>query len=249
MALNWHFYEPDQSFPLMDILRNPLNLGRSRRSNSWPSPAPPNINLARTPAAWLKMQDIASGKEVIQFVKPGSHTFLARVYDPVMVVMKGADRSGVADRSKAFSQRFGRILNIHLLPLALALISIIALVSILMNYLLWNELPDNSEDREEDRPSLMVTTLPKSHDLDVLKLSACGKGHVVSVGLDRITSIFFFDSQSGTYKHYSLKTTCWVPPVWPIQAAAIDHTGTYLALCNDFGRVAIWDVPKQRQKQ
>ncbi|KAL1642378.1 hypothetical protein SLS58_005452 [Diplodia intermedia] len=245
LALNWHFFDHDRRpFSFVNILR----IFRLRtKSNVLDPLPPPPINQARTPEAWLKMQDNISAKELIDFVKPGYHSFVARVYEPLTVVMKDADRRGAANQAPSVFAALRDLAEQHFFPFALAIVFAIAAVTLLMNYLLWNELPE--EDAEsgvgDDQP-LSVRSLPKSHELDVVKVAPCSQGHFVAISLDRLTSIWFLDHRTHAYSHVILQTSALQPPLWPIVAAAIDDTGHWVALLTDSGRVALWSLAERR---
>ncbi|KAF1989457.1 hypothetical protein K402DRAFT_402094 [Aulographum hederae CBS 113979] len=249
LALNWHFLNHDQPYSIMQILRHPIRFGRKKTLpfDQWPSP--PEIHAERTPGAWLKMQDHATGREMIRFVKPSGHAFIARVYDPVMVVLKDSIRGGGEKKAVSFWLKLRTALDAHLFPFLLALITTMAIVSLLMNYLLWNELPeDELLDDDADAPVLSVKTLPKSHDLDIIKVASCIKGHAVTVGLDRRLVINHHDTRTDSYSQNILFPSSGPFPYWPIIAAAIDDSGTWLALCSDNGTLAIWNFVERAFK-
>ncbi|KAK5020305.1 hypothetical protein LTR16_004021 [Cryomyces antarcticus] len=94
MGLNWHYFDNEnQAQTVLQFLRK---LWRQRRLSAalMPAPVPPPMNRTRTPTAWLKMQDYDTAKEIIQFIRPQAHSLIARIYDPLIIVLHGADRSG-----------------------------------------------------------------------------------------------------------------------------------------------------------
>lgn len=244
-VLNWHFFDHDRRpFSFVNILRFLRVTSRQESQEVLP---PPPINQARTPEAWLKMQDFISAKELIDFVKPGFHSFVARVYEPLTVVMKDADRRGAAGQIPSVFVAIRDLAEQHFFPFALAIVFAIAAVTLLMNYLLWNELPEeDTESGVGDDEPLSVRSLPKSHELDIVKISTCSQGHIVSISLDRLTSIWFLDHRTHTYSHVILQTSALHPPLWPIVAAAIDDTGHWVAILTDSGRVALWSLAERR---
>ncbi|KAJ9647738.1 hypothetical protein H2199_001512 [Coniosporium tulheliwenetii] len=247
IALNWHFFDSENSALSVLQLFRLMRAAKKLRAHRDPLAIPPPINQARTLAAWLRMQDYDTAKEFVHFVKPYGHSFVVRLYEPLTVVMKGANRRGAMDESSSFLVALRNIAEEHFFPIALAVVFAIAIVTLLMNYLLWNELSEEEPEVEDDvDPVISINTLPKSHALDIVKLAACGRGHVVSVSLDRSTSIYLFDARSKTYSKVSLKTASMSPPLWPIIATAIDETGQWLALCTDTGRLAFWNFAERR---
>jgi len=116
-----------------------------------------------------------------------------------------------------------------------------------MQYLLWNELSEDDTDVDSTSMSILsVKILPKAHKLDIVKLTACPKGHLITIGLDRITAISLFDTTGHTYSFNALNTTKMTPPFWPINEVAIDDNGTWSALCAGDGNVAFWNLPEKR---
>ena len=246
LALNWHFFDNDNPAFSFRRMMNHVHATKSNSSSTVrPQPPPPPINQARTPAEWLRMQDHDTAKELITFIKPNAYSFIARVYDPLLIVLKGADGRYGRNEPESFLIIIRQLAEQHFFPVALAVVSTIAFVTLLMNYLVWNELPEEFEDRDTNEQRLMVSSLPKSHSLDVVWLKACGKGHLVSISLDRLTSIWFHDRNRG-YTNTLIRTGSMTPSLWPIVAGSIDDSGNWLALCARNGQVAFWSLPERR---
>jgi hypothetical protein len=190
------------------------------------------------------MQDHDTAKEFIRLIKPNAHSFVARVYDPVLVVLKGADGREARAQALSFLSILRQMAEQHFFPVALAVVFTIAGVALLTNYLLSNELPEDTEEGTEE-PSLVVKTLPRTHDLDIIRLTSCGRGHVVSISLDRSTSIWYHDRARG-YSHTILKEANSKPTLWPIIATTIDDSGRFLALLTNKGQIALWGLIERR---
>jgi hypothetical protein len=142
---------------------------------------------------------------------------------------------------------FWDLIHKHLYPFLLAVIFSVGAVTILMQYMLWDELPEEDSDVANATSSILsLETLPKTHRLDVIKLSACGKGHLISVSLDRLISISLFHPSSHEYSQNVLTMTAMTPPLWPIVSIAIDDNGTWAALCTASGNVALWNLKERR---
>merc|ERR1711981_673841 len=94
-----HFYESGNS--LWSLLHSVRPMFASHPGNNAPFIAPP-INQARTPAAWLRIQDYRYAQEVLHYVKPTAHSIIARVYDPVVLVLKQSNRIGHALQDESF---------------------------------------------------------------------------------------------------------------------------------------------------
>ncbi|KAF2182242.1 hypothetical protein K469DRAFT_691469 [Zopfia rhizophila CBS 207.26] len=242
LALNWHFFDCD-SRPFS--LRRLLALARQEKNKSNSLWAPPPINQARTPADWLRIQDHNTAKELIGFVKMNSHSFIARVYDPILIVLNGADGRDATQKSESLLNFLRHLAHEHAFPAALIVVFLIAGITLLMNYLLWNGVPEDDEDGADDEILFCVKTLPNSQTLDIVRLTSCPKGHLVSTSLDRSTSIWMH-SQGRTYANITLQTAGMKPKLWPIVASAVDDAGTLLALCTDTGQIAFWSFSSQR---
>lgn len=243
LVLNWHF--DHQTLSLGRLVRW-ARQGGKRRLNV--IPAPPPINQARTPAAWLRMQDYETAQEVVRFVRPDSHRFVARVYDPLTVVLEGADRAADATLTPSAIRALWRYVEAHLFPFMLTVVFTIAVVTVLMNYLLWNELPVE-EPGVEVETDLKVVHLPNTHSMDVVKLWTCAQGHMVSISLDRVITMWFCHPKTREYSPSVIQPLVELPQLWPIVAATIDDTGTWLALCTATGRVALFALPSRDIKR
>lgn len=244
LGLNTHFYESGNM--LVSLLYSVRSMFASHAANNIQFIAPP-INQARTPAAWLRIQDYRYAQEVLQFVKPTAHSIIARVYDPLVIVLKGANRRGQSLQEESFFGSLWSLFRKHLYPFLLAVIFSVAFVMLLMQYLLWNELPDEEAESEEIKSSILkVENLPKSHRLDVIHIAGCGKGHLVSVSLDRLITFSLFDQRSHHYSLSSALATAIPTPVWPIVALAIDDSGHWAAICSQDGNVVFWNMIERR---
>lgn len=248
LAVNWHFFDSDS--------RNldPRNLlGKISKRSAKPAvdstifKSPP-FNQARTPAEWFRIQDHNTAREMVGFIKPSSHSFVARVYDPLLVVMKGAKGRGTQNRHQTLIEVIRHFAHDHAFPAALIAVLIIAIVTLLMNYLLWSGLPDENTDSEDDEErSFKVRTLPVPQALDIVRLAACPKGHLATTSLDKTTSLWTPDRTSALgYTHTLLNTAKLKPRLWPIVASALDDDGRLLALASDTGQLGLWSIPLKR---
>ena len=247
LGLNMHFYESGNS--LRSLVHSVRSMFASHSGNNVPFIAPP-INQARTPAAWLRIQDYRYAQEVLQYVRPTAHSIVARVYDPLVIVLKSSNRTGHALQDESFFSLLWSLFRKHLYPFLLAVIFSVAFVTLLMQYLLWNELPDEEGEMEDTKTSILrVENLPKSHRLDVIHIAACSKGHLVSVSLDRLITFSLFDQRTHQYSLSSALATAMTPAMWPIVALTIDDSGTSAALCSQSGDVLLWNMLERRADQ
>ncbi|KAI9698946.1 MAG: hypothetical protein M1836_003135 [Candelina mexicana] len=248
-TLNWHFLEDEKltqsPFRLLQLLFSNRVTSRSKS----PSILAQSINQARTPTAWLKLQDHNTAREAIRVVKPQAHSFVARVYDPLVFVLQGADRSGNQDSTRRLLAAILRLVREHSFPFALALVLSIAAVTLLMNYLLWNELAGSPDETGSDESQLSVITLFKGHILDVVMLQASAKGILASVGLDRSICIWTLNIGKVGFDRRILRTDSSIRSLWPIVALAVGPCGQWLAICSISGNISLYSLRENRFTQ
>jgi Sterol-sensing domain of SREBP cleavage-activation len=244
LLAQWHFFHNE------DPTRTLSRLLRLLRADNKPQLPPVtllsvDVNQARTPTSWLRLQDHETAREVIQVVKPNSHSYIARVYDPLVLVLEGSDRTSSHGGIRPFLPAVYDFVKHQSMVFIMSVIFIVAAVSLLMNYLLWNEDemaggPD--EDRAEDNPLLGVKTLRKQHELDVAMIATGPEGIIVSVGLDR--RILVWDLRHGANSHIVDTHNRDVSP-FPVCAIAVDSSAEWLALLSASGQVMLWNITKR----
>lgn len=243
LTAQWHFFENESfSQTVSRIIRHLKSEPHtSKRTNA--SLLSVDVHQARTPTAWLKMQDHETAHEVINIIKPKGHSYIARVFDPLVFVLDGSDRTPTSFGVQPFLPAAYDFARHQSTPFIIILLLFIAGVSLLMNYLLWNELPGGEEDdRPEDDPLLSLKTLSHGHALDVVLLKASGEGVVASVGLDR--RIRVWDIRRGGVGYIVHDPESDIDP-FPVLAMAIDSDSNWLALLSrDF--VSLWNIPEKR---
>jgi hypothetical protein len=242
-AINWHFFDSNDKTLSLGTIRRRL-MSRTSKGSIDATWRPPPINQARTPADWLRIQDHNTARELFGFIKPGAHSFVARIYDPLLVVSKGAHGRDRSQSPMSLKDGFLRFAKAHAFPAALIVVLLIAGVTLFMNYLLWTGLPENLDEEEDDEATFSVKTLSAPQTLDVVRLVSCSKGHLASISLDRSTSIWF-NSRQG-YMQTTLQTATMETRLWPIHATAMDDGGHYLALCGEGGQIGLWSMSASR---
>ncbi len=240
----WHFFDNECSFQtisrLLRLFRSESQLPRSSSA----SLLSVDINQARTPTSWLKMQDQETAHEVIQVIKPHASSYVARVYDPLVFVLNGADRTRTEFGVRPFLPAAYDFARHQFVPFIITVLIFVAGISLLMNYMLWNELPEgDGEERPEDDPLLSITTLKKGHTLDVMLLTASSEGVLVSVGLDRWIRVW--DVRKGIMSYLVRDPELDVNP-FPVLAIAIDNNSNWLAILSAKDRVFLWNIPERR---
>lgn len=220
-------------------------------SRTAPSPqAAPNkllsvdIHQARSPTAWLQMQDHETAKEVIQVVKPHATSYIARVYKPLTFILAGSDRTPNEFGVRPFLPAVYDFTRNNMTMFLISIIFTEAVLAVLMSYLLWNELPEpEDENSREDAPILSVLTLNKGHDLDIIHLASSKYGIIAAVGLDRRIQIW--DVRQGLSSYNVHQVSSQVDP-FPVLAIAIDSNANWLAFLSAKDQVFLWNIPEKR---
>lgn len=241
LVLQGHFF--DNESPLRTLSRA---LQFVRPDHQLPSPPAAqlsvDINQARSPTAWLRMQDHETAREVIHVIKPNAHSYVARVYDPLVFVLEGSDRTPTKAGVRMFLPAAYDFARHQSTVFVISVLIVVAAVSLLMNYLLWDEEDTGQDDdgtiHKED-PLMTVTSLTPGHDLDVVMLSASPEGVVVSVGLDRRIKVW--DLRQKDRSHYISPTANELSP-FPILAMEIDEQADWVALLSVTGRLMLWNI-------
>lgn len=244
LAINWHFFDSNGRKLSVHTIKEGLFRRQPKRQelSTW---NPPFINQARTPADWLRLQDHNTAKELFGFIKPGAHNFVAKIYDPLLVVSQNATGRDLAQKTSSLTEIFRHFARGHAYSAALMVAFLIAGVTLLMNYLLWTGLPETTGEEKEDEDAMFnVETLSAVQALDIVLLTSSPKGHIASVSLDRTTSIWLHD-QNG-FRQTTLKTAAMKPKLWPIVASTMDDAGNSLALCSNNGLIALWSLTATR---
>jgi hypothetical protein len=247
LALNVHFSDTENlSRRFYLAFASLLGIKASSTNELFPAFAPPPINQARTPQAWLRIQDYQSAQEVIKFINANRTSLVARVYEPLIVLRKGSDRSGIPLKFNALQILWG-MLDRHSYPFFLVLVFTMASVALLMQYLLWNELPeDESNQMETPEFQINTTTLPKTHRLDIFNMVPSTKGSLATVALDRTISTSIFNSSTQTYSVQTFSATSIAPTFWPVRSICLQDGGNWLALCNGSGNIVLWSIHDQK---
>ncbi|KAJ4296646.1 hypothetical protein N0V90_006694 [Kalmusia sp. IMI 367209] len=243
LAINWHFFDSNGRKLSVHTIKESL----LRRQTGLQEPStwsPPPINQARTPADWLRIQDHNTAKELFSFINPHAHSFVARIYDPLLVVSKNATGRDIAQKPSSLADSIRHFARGHAYSAALIVAFLIAGVTLLMNYLLWTGLPEGAGEEEDEDDLFNVETLSATQALDIVRLTSSPKGHIVSVSLDRTTSVWLHD-QNG-FRQSILQTAVMKPKLWPIIASTIDDGGSVLALCSDDGLIGLWNLAASR---
>ncbi|KAI9766074.1 MAG: hypothetical protein M1840_006781 [Geoglossum simile] len=246
-ALNWHFFDNESPVQSLSRLVNTFRSNQSIRALEPLTTPTATVNQARSPTSWLRLQDHDTAKEVIRLVKPHAHSFVARVYDPLVFVTRGADRGKPENTKDSFP--YTRLPTVpdaagdHILPFALLIVLIVAVVTILMNYLLWSGVSDDITGvTDPTEPPLSIKTYSGGHALDVAILSASSSGTLASLGLDRrviVRSLKMGWSRNVTVKFQPMEME---RSFWPVVSLALDDCANWLAICSRSGLISLLDL-------
>lgn len=238
LSLNYHFFERHEK---ASSLRYLLGLAKEGAPTvaEFDTFTPPPMNATLTPGEWMRMQDFETAREVMRLAKPGADSFIIRVFAPLVVVLSGADRTGVPLGTMAWFHALKGFAIHHFYPVAVAIIFAVAFVAVLMNILLYNEANGDgsieSEDRfQQEEESLKVVDIALPHKLDIVKLAVTSKGHLATVALDRSIAILRLDRIQQAYSAFALPNEVLCQLHWPIREVVLDDNADLLACrCGD----------------
>jgi hypothetical protein len=230
LSLNYHFFERKETvMKLRHLLGFVVGHGDDDLTEYESFAAPP-MNATLTPGEWIRMQDFDTAREVMRLVKPGAHNLVIRIFSPLIVVLSGADRTGVPQGMDAVASALRGFALHHFYPFAVVVVFVVAFVAVLMNFLLWNETPDSSTEaaeRAEDGLSALHIELP--HRLDIVRITSSPKGHFATIGLDRSVAVSVYDRAQALYLVDNLTLELNGVLTWPLRNFAIDESGELLA--------------------
>ncbi|KIH90823.1 sterol regulatory element-binding protein cleavage-activating protein [Sporothrix brasiliensis 5110] len=238
----WHFFENESiSHTLNRMFTYGIGYGGSRNNlTDWSSASSQlrDLHQARSLTSWLRLQDHETAREVIRVVKPEAHSYIARVYEPLVLVLKGSDRmQSVTERP--FLPAVYDFFRHQSTPFLVVILVLTAAMRIFLNYLLWDEMADNSGDVDApNEPTLSVKTLDQGHALDVALLAASSDGLVVSVGLDRWIRVW--NLPRGGVNYPLRKRDALSDDPFPV-LLAIDNDSTWLAILSH-NNVMLWNL-------
>jgi hypothetical protein len=242
LFLNVHFSDSDSVGRMfLRFIMGPFarsNNSRQDTSRSLIFTSSP-INSPRTPQTWLKLQDHQSAREVIKYIKPQAHILVARIYEPLVLVFRGADRTQIPLRESSLRLLLTSAQN-HVYPLLLGLISMVGIVTLLMQYLLWNEIPPD----EEETPSvkLNVKRIPAAHNLDIFQVATNQRGHILALDLDRGVVLYSLDDSQQLHKPKLIHDGSGNSAFMSNPMVCLDESGGWIGIWDAAGSVDIWNV-------
>lgn len=234
LIAQWHFFDEDSVFKsFLRLWRG----GEPPRSVGNKTSLLKDINQARSPTSWLRLQDHETAREVINIIKPSSYSYIARVYEPLVFVLKGSDRIPDTKELRLLPAAYDFVHH-QLTRFLVFVVVVVAALRLLTNYLLWeDEAAMGDDDGADPEPLLSVTSWNTGHVLDVVMLVNAPNGQLVSVGLDRGIRVWHIRSRGSSY---AITDTPDSSP-FPVLAIAIDDDSKWLALLSP-SRISLWDL-------
>ncbi|TQV99112.1 Sterol regulatory element-binding protein cleavage-activating protein [Cordyceps javanica] len=198
------------------------------------------IHQARSPNSWLRLQDHETAQEVINAIKPSAFSYTAKVYDPLVFVLKNSNRMPPQQKKKFLPAAYDFV-DHQLAEFVISIVLVGACLRLLASYLLLAD-EDTKGDLPESaaNPSLSVKTLSGGHLLDVAMIAASTDGQIVSAGLDRTIRVWNVRSD-GT--DYELPGTSQLGgrDLFPILGIAVDTESKWLAIMS-MTQIWLWHL-------
>ncbi|KAI9158801.1 Sterol regulatory element-binding protein [Paramyrothecium foliicola] len=237
LIAQWHFFDDENIFgTLLRAYRKPRAMPGSNTARGAPLE---NIHQARSLTSWLRLQDHETAREVINIIKPSSYSYTARVYEPLVFVMKNSDRMPRAKEGSLLPAAYDFIHH-QLTRFFVMIIVVIAAIRLLTSYLLWEDEASIDDQHDPNETTLLsVKSLSGGHALDVAMLAASSDGHVVSVGLDRLIRVW--DVRSGGPSYVITDGNQVGESTFPVLAMAIDDASKWLAILSSF-QITLWNL-------
>lgn len=239
LSLNYHFFEHREQATSLShlfklIKKGPPNLG------DFDTFAPLPINATLTPGQWMRMQDFDTAKEVMRLAAPGADSFIIRIFSPLIIVLPGADRTGIEQQEWTTALR--SFAMHHFYPVATAVVFAVAFVAVLMNFLLYTEHEDEQDPNSGKDDALQVKSVTLPHRLDIIKLACTKNNHMVSIGLDRTIAISLYDRTENNHRVLCVSNDVLSQISWPVHCTTLEDAGEWMAChCGD-GQIVLYDV-------
>ncbi|EGX92551.1 Sterol regulatory element-binding protein cleavage-activating protein [Cordyceps militaris CM01] len=204
------------------------------------SPQLEEVHQARSPGSWLRLQDHETAREVINAIKPSAFSYTAKVYDPLVFVLKNSNRTP-PQKKKNFLPAVYDFVDHQLAEFVISIVLVCACLRLLASYLLLadEETRDNFSDSGENS-SLSVKTLSGGHALDVVMIAASADGRVVSAGLDRTIRVWDVRSDSASYELPGTKLLDG-REMFPILGIIVDVESQWLAILS-MTQIRLWNL-------
>jgi len=244
LALNWHFSD----YSLSALRRKSWSALTDSETFTAVEPPPPPTDQSNYPSSRVRMQDYDDALHFMSIVNPGPQSFTARVFSPLIMVLSEADRSGVPLDRYGWLSAVRNLAMHHVYPFALVVVFVVAFVTALMNFLLWNERVDDGEKENivpESGP-LTIQKISTSHKLDIAMLANSSGHHLLSAGLDRNICLTVYDKATQSYVQMQVAARIEDDPKlivkWPVTACVLDDESENLAILGGDRKILIGNL-------
>lgn len=236
--LAWHFTPEKISYNFNQEFASAPGQVRTKRTRDYPNQL--KTEQTTDSRSWLERQDHNTMKEIHLLADAPLHGFVARIYNPLIVVPKSTDRNASLQTTISAPFLMNNYTPAQFWLYIFALCSLLTFV--VSNFSFY--FKKNEEETQIPKPDSLssVRYLPRGHTLDVYILSASTKPYLVSIGFDREIRVWGLKSKNIT-SH--LITSSGLESLWPAAAVAIDDKGEWLAICSKGGEVGLWDIKRQ----
>jgi len=191
---------------------------------------------------WIKMQDHKTTSEILHIANPRSYTLLARVYDPLVVVLKCADRNPLPAEEILTSSPITTVIFGLLSPSVVIFCCVVALTLALRHGSSIGTQEKTRNGRFKPETLSSVKRLPRGHSLDIFMLTTSSKRFLASVGFDHEIRVWNLESQ---IINSQLIPAPQLHKLWPVAAIAIDNKAEWLSVCSKSGEVSFWNTKLQ----
>jgi Sterol-sensing domain of SREBP cleavage-activation len=247
IALSWRYSPKD--LPLLSLRVEPISTVPAQTTQSVPMVSRDALQ-AEMPAAWLRVQDTDTVKEIAQAMEFQRHCFVGNVHEPLIFISKDANRTQAQhghDTNISFLFSNLRLLKSHYPQLILYIALTSAIAGLLVNCL-HSELAEGGSDASNEKKlQLTIQSLDHSHSIDVVNLAASAKGVLASVQLDRRILIWRLGGDQPTLDsvvNAARNTSHRI--LWPVADIAIDSHAEWLAIRPRAGHISFWHIPTKR---
>ncbi|KAF4628935.1 hypothetical protein G7Y89_g9211 [Cudoniella acicularis] len=188
---------------------------------------------------WLNTLDRQTTKEILNLVNTQSQSLVAKVYDPLIIGLKLANRTHSLDGNTPSFLPIDIILSKHFDPSVAFLCSILAF-SYAIRKRRTSKGASGTGDPADEKAISTINYLPRGHTLDVFMLAASSKQYLVSVGFDHEFRVWNLEAQSITSRLMIPISAHHV--LWPAAAIAVDDKAEWIAVCSKAGGISLWDI-------
>ncbi|OAQ96299.1 hypothetical protein LLEC1_00146 [Akanthomyces lecanii] len=201
---------------------------------------PEEIHQARSPGSWLRLQDHETAQEVINAIKPSAFSYTAQVYDPLVFVLKGSNRTPPQQKQNLLPAAYDFV-NHQLAEFIISIVLVGAGLRLLASYLLLaDEETSDKLPGFDENSNLSVKTLSGGHVLDVAMIAASSDGQLVSAGLDRTIRVWDIRSHGTSYELPGTKSLDG-RGLFPILGITVDADSKWLAIMS-VTQIRLWNL-------